>query len=260
MCDLLRVENLRGGYGRRAILHGLSFSLAPGELCALMGPNGSGKSTLLRGVCGLIPTQGSCRLDGKELAGLPGEKRAARMAYLPQRWNSTLALTALEVVLMGFNPVLGLLERPSAAQKARALEVMEDLGAGELAGREFLSLSEGQRQLVLLSRTLVRKARLLVLDEPDGPLDYPNRRRVVDYLARTAREWGAGVLWCSHDANFALRYAHRLLLLREGSLSAQVDLGHTSCGELAQALGAIYGPVEVFTRGGRYLMTDGDDG
>ena len=88
-------------------------------------------------------------------------------------------------------------------------------GVEELAERDFLTLSEGQRQMVLLARAFVRDCPLLVLDEPDSALDFQNRHRMMALLSRLCREKGMGILLCSHDANFAMEYADRLLLLHQ---------------------------------------------
>lgn len=259
MSKLLEVTAARAGYGGREVLHDVAYSLDKGELCMLLGANGSGKSTLLKAICGLIPAGGSCTLNGEELWDMSRRRRAQHIGYLAQRGGVSLSLSALDVVLMGYSPDLGLLERPGRTQIAAALAVMEELDAAQYADKDFLTLSEGQRQLVLFARTLVRRPPLLVLDEPDSALDPLNRRRVLGWLKRYAAETGAGVLLCSHDANLALRYADRLLLLREGRLDGNIVLTDTGEGTLAAALSRIYGPVEVLRHKGTYLMTGGED-
>lgn len=258
MDELLKVQGLRAGYGVKEIVHGVDFALAAGEMAVLLGANGSGKSTLLRAVCGLLPAAGRCMLAGEDLWALSARRRAQRVGYLAQKSGDGPALSALEVVLLGYSPVLGLLQRPDKAQRAAALGALERLGAGALAGRDLEALSQGQRQLVLLARTLVRQPRLLVLDEPDSALDGANRQRILRRLKEYAKESGAGILLCSHDANIALRYADRLLLLEEGRLYGDVAMNETGAAQLAAALGRIYGPVEVLRHRGRWLMAEED--
>lgn len=259
MADLLRIENLCAGYGRRQVLNGVNFSVAPGEICAVLGGNGCGKSTLLRAVCGLLPASGSCLLEGQDVWAMSAARRAAKIGYLAQQKSAPLALESLEVVLLGFNPVLGFLQRPGSEHRRQALETLDALDAGELAGQDFSTLSEGQRQLVLFARTLVRRPRLLVLDEPDSALDYSNRRRIMDRLAAYARQTGCGVLLCSHDVNIALRCAHRLLLLKDGGVFCQLRPAEMGPEALSAALSAIYGPAEVFLHNGYYMMTGRDE-
>ena len=152
MNELLRVSELGAGYGQRGVLKGVSFSLGHGEICALLGANGSGKSTLMRALCGLIKAEGECTLGGENLWKLPQRRRAQMIGYLAQRSECALSLSSLDIVLMGYNPVLGLLERPGQAQRERALEMLGELGGAAWAEKDFGSLSEGQRQLVLFAR------------------------------------------------------------------------------------------------------------
>ena len=258
MKELLCVTGLRAGYGRRVVLEDLSFSLAPGELCALLGANGSGKSTLLKAICGLTDASGGCIVEKKSLWEMSPRGRAQMIGYLAQRSSCPLSLTALEVVLMGYNPVLGLLQKPNDQQRRRGLGLLEELGGGEWAQRDFLSLSEGQRQLVLFARTLVRRPPLLLLDEPDSALDYDNRHRLLQWLREYARREEAAVLLCSHDANIALRYAHRLLLLKEGRLVRNLVMEGIQPPALREGLGELYGPVDLLRHGNHFLMTRGE--
>ena len=256
MTELLRLETLRAGYGAEDVLKDVGFVLNRGEVCALLGENGSGKTTLLRAVCGLLPYRGSCRLDGEEARALSDRERARRIGWLSQRGGVPLSLSGLDVVLMGFNPLLGALQYPSKAQRQHALEIMEELGAAEFAGRDFTTLSAGQKQLVLFARTLVRDAELLLLDEPDSALDLKRRRFLFGLLRERAARKNCGVLLCSHDVNAALRWADRLLLLRDGALCGDVDLRRVPRMEIEAALRAAYGDLELIEHNGHYLMAE----
>jgi ABC-type cobalamin/Fe3+-siderophores transport systems, ATPase components len=254
MDELLRAREVCAGYGQENVLRKVSFSVQAGELCALLGSNGSGKSTLLRCVCGLIPFRGSMTLEGEQLLHMSHRRRAQHVGYLSQKGGASPALTALDVVLMGFNPLLGLLQSPGSVHRGRALETLEQVGAAQFAYRDFPTLSEGQKQLVLLARTLVCQPRLIVLDEPDSALDFRNRRQILDLLKACSGARERGVLLCSHDINITLAYADHLLLLKDGSLAYDLRLSTVSQEQLQRALQDIYGPVEVLRHGGRYLM------
>lgn len=258
MDELLRVDGLCAGYGRHQVLRDISFTVHRGELCALLGANGSGKSTLLRALCGLTDASGGCILLEESLRDMPWRRRAQKIGYLAQRSTCELALSVLDVVLMGCNPGLGPFQKPGPEDRSRAMALLAALGDASWAETGYLSLSEGQRQLVLFARTLVRRSPLLLLDEPDSALDYERRHRLLRWLKEYARQEEAGVLLCSHDANIALRYADRLLLLKDGRLLGQVDMAHATAGKLREALTGIYGPVEVLRHGGYFLMTRGD--
>ena len=163
----------------------------------------------------------------------PCRRRAQRIGYLAQRSACDLALSVMDVVLMGCNPALGPFQKPGPEDRRRALALLAALGDAAWAEAGYLSLSEGQRQLVLFARTLVRRSPLLLLDEPDSALDYERRHRLLRWLKAYARREEAGVLLSSHDANIALRYADRLLLLRDGSVSlGQVQMARATAGSL----------------------------
>ena len=259
MKTLLQVEHLCAGYGRGDVIHDVSFSLGEGELCALLGGNGSGKTTLLRAVCTLLPSKGERILDGQPLSALSRRERARRIGYLAQGGNMVLSLLVLDVVLMGFNPELGLLESPGAPHRRRAMDALKWVGIAHLAQCPFQTLSQGQKQLVLFARTLVCQPELLVLDEPDSALDFRNRIHMFGLLKTYLEQGKRAVLLCSHDVNSALAYANRLLLMKDGALLHDLRPEKLSREEMERALREVYGPVEVLCHKGRYVMIGGDE-
>ena len=161
--SILEVRQLTAGYGGKEVLQGVSFSLMPGELVGILGENGSGKTTLLKSICGIVPHGGSCLVSGTDSRSLSPRALARQVSYIPQQRGISIDLSALDAVLMGFNPRLGLLEYPSQDMKQQARRALREVG---LAGREeenYQTLSQGQRQLCMLARTLVSQARLLLL-------------------------------------------------------------------------------------------------
>ena len=160
------VKNLSAGYGGREVIQGITASLEEGEILGILGANGCGKSTLLKSICGILPHSGTCTLDGTPLEGMPPKKLARMCAYIPQRSGIGIDISALDVVLMAFNPYLGLLSRPDAAMRRRAAQALETVGLGAHVAENFQEFSEGQKQLCILARTLAADARLLLLDEP----------------------------------------------------------------------------------------------
>lgn len=259
MSEILRAEHLSAGYGRGDVVRDVSFSLFEGELCALLGSNGSGKTTLLRAVCTLLPSRGELFLRGRPVGGLGRRERARRVGYLAQGVRMALELPVLDVVLMGLNPELGLLESPGASHRRRAMEALEWVGIAHLAQLPFQTLSQGQKQMVLFARTMVCAPDLLVLDEPDSALDFRNRSHMLGLLRAYLEQGERAVLLCSHDVNSALAHAHRLLLMKEGSLAYDLELEGLGREKLERALKDVYGPVEVISHKGRYVMIGGEE-
>ncbi len=201
----------------RALLAGVSLTLAPGEVLALAGPNGAGKSTLLRILAGdLAPTSGAVTLDGRPLAAFRARDLALRRAVLPQQTLMQFAFTARAVVAMGRHPHLtryGETDHDEAVVRA-AMGRTETM---PLAERAYPSLSGGEQGRVSLARVLAQEAPILLLDEPTAALDLRHQQAVLA-IARALAAEGAAVLAVLHDLNLAAAYADRVALLAAGKV------------------------------------------
>lgn len=216
------VTGLSFSYGRDAHrLRDVSFQVAEARLCCLLGPNGAGKTTLLRCLLGLLaPQAGTVRIGGVDLARIGPRQLARLVAYVPQATTLPFSFSVIEAVVMGRTPYMGLVSTPTATDRRRALEELDRLGIGQLAGRDFPSLSGGERQLVLMARALVQEAPVLILDEPTASLDYGHEVLVLRLAADLASD-GRTVLMTTHQPAHALAYAHDTILMRDGALVAQ---------------------------------------
>lgn len=270
---LFCAEHVSAGYGGKRIVQGASFALMPGTLTGLLGVNGCGKTTLLKATCQRIPHTGSCLLRVKcrediqpkglrsamqraetaaqpealyhSLEGMTTRSLARSVSYIPQKSGISISISVLETVLMGFNPGLGLLEKPSRSQRLRAVYALEQVGLEQLAEQDFLTLSEGQKQLVLLARTLIEDTQLLLLDEPDSALDLPNRYRIMSQIRALVEGTEKAGLLCLHDPMLALEFCDQLLLMQSGCILQSVHPKKDLPQELENALRQIYGPLEV---------------
>ena len=245
MSGLLSLQDITAGYAGHEVVKGASLSVEAGEFCALLGLNGCGKTTLLRAACGLLPLQGGrCTVQQQDCTHLDERRRACLMSYIPQRGSLIMGKTVLEVVLMGFNPRLRLLDSPGETHKKAALENLDRLGLLALAGRDYAQLSEGQKQLVILARALSQDTPVMLMDEPDSALDFVNRHMVLAKIREVL-----------HDPNFALTYCDRLLLMKDGRITAEIDMKKATRVEVQAALGLIDGEIAVLEYAGRYIMT-----
>ena len=238
-------KNISAGYGKQTVLEDVSFSLEPGTITGLLGANGSGKSTLLKAVCRLLPARGPCLLKGQPLDTLPRRRLAKEISYIPQRSGVILSLPLLEVVLMGFNPGLGLLQRPSRTQRDAARQALAAVGLTGMEDTDYLTLSEGQKQLCILARTLVEDTSLLLLDEPDSALDFHNRCHSLQILQGLIRNQEKAALVSVHDPLLALDFCQQLLLLKEGRCMALLHPAYDSLNDMQEAFSQIYGPVSL---------------
>ena len=220
MQRLLEASEVHAGFGERAVLRGVSLSLAAGELWVVLGPNGAGKSTLLRTLLGLHPASvGRIHVLGKPLSEWRRPNLARVLAWVPQVFEPAFGFSGLEVVAMGRTPHQGWWGLPSQADVGRARAIMEELGIAALAGRPATAMSGGEQRLLLLARAFVQEPRLLFLDEPTAFLDLRHQVEALRALKLRTRD-GLGVVAVLHDVNLAAAFADRVLLLEEGRVLA----------------------------------------
>ena len=238
-------ENISCGYGSRKVLTDVNFSLPKGSVTGLLGANGSGKSTLLKAICRQLPHKGTCTLEGRALDSLSLRQLSQRVSYIPQKSGIHVSLPLLEAVMMGFNPSLGLLQNPSALQRRAARSALASVGLGKMEGTDYLTLSEGQKQLCILARTIVEDTVLLLLDEPDSALDLHNRYQGMKMLQKLLLGKNKAALICLHDPALALDFCSQLLLLKDGKCTACLRPAIDSLSVMQEALSDIYGPLSL---------------
>src|SRR5712692_1261729 len=207
---------LEAGYGTRAVLRGIDLELSPGRLTALVGPNGSGKSTLLRALSGLIrPTAGAVTLDGVDVATLSRASLAARIAVVPQSFDTLFPFTVREIVALGRSARLGLFARPTADDMGAVARAITAQDLDTFVDRRLDALSGGERQRVVLAMALAQEAGVLLLDEPTAHLDPAHQIGTVRRVAELARTRGVVALAVLHDLNLAA-LADRVVVLDAG--------------------------------------------
>ena len=251
------VNGLGAGYEKGYIVEDITFELGAGTIMGILGANGSGKTTLLKSICGILPHKGTCVLDGTVLEGLSSRNMARFCSYIPQRSGITIDISVLDVVMMGFNPRLGLLQRPDASMYEAAEKALVQVGLEGRAEENYLHLSEGQKQLCILARTLVTRSKLLLLDEPESALDFRYRYRMLELIRRWVSENRNAAVVTLHDPGLALNDCDRLLLLKDGHTLDVLSPRETDLGETEKALSQLYGAVSLQrckNRGGREAL------
>ena len=241
------VQKLCAGYTGAPIIRNLSFSIGSGKLLGILGANGSGKTTLLKALCGILPHDGTCSLEGTLLDNMSARQIARLVSYIPQRSGISIDISVLDVVLMGFNPQLHLLEYPNDSMRRQAIRALETVGLLSRAHDNYLHLSEGQKQLCILARTLVADAKLLLLDEPESALDVRCRHRMLQIIRNWTREDTRCAVVTLHDPALALNFCDTLLLLEGGQCIGTLHPGKDSCEQMAAMLSRLYGSVTLTT-------------
>jgi len=210
---LLNLAGLATGYGKIGVLRGIELTVGAGEVVALLGPNGAGKTTLLRAVSGLLPWSGRVHFAGRDLAGKsPREIVKAGLAHVIEGHRVFTQLAVLD------NLLLAAYDLPRAERSARVEEVLELFP--EIAAKRHeraVALSGGQQQILAVAQGLVRRPRLLMLDEPSAGLSPVLVDRVLVVVQRL-REAGIAVLLVEQLIEKALALADRVYALARGSI------------------------------------------
>ena len=257
------VSHLAAGYGNGYVIKDVTFELDSACMMGILGANGSGKSTMLKAICGILPHEGSCRLEQTWLERLSVRQMAKLCSYIPQRSGISIDISVLDVVLMGFNPRLGLLEHPSKAMEESALEALSQVGLGEKAHMNYTHLSEGQKQLCMIARTLVAGSKLLLLDEPESALDFHHRYRTMSLLHNWVKQSESSALVTLHDPILALNYCDQLLLLAGGEILGMIHPKTDPLETMEPLLRRIYGNISLryatARNGNRYLIMLNED-
>ena len=217
---ILTVRDLCFAYGSHPVLNAVSFDLEEGKLLGLLGPNGTGKSTLFRCILGLERNYtGSIHVNGKEVKTQRPEILARAAAYAPQTHSPSFNYSALDMVLMGTASQGKAWSAPGPRERRAAEEALDRLGIADLRFRGFGLLSGGEQQLVLIARTLVQEAKLLVMDEPTANLDYGNQLRVLSHIKNLSRQ-GYSVMVSTHNPDHAFWFTDQVLALHAARIAA----------------------------------------
>ena len=217
---VLSISNLSTGYRGKVVAQGLTAQLMPASLTALVGQNGAGKSTLLRTLAALQPAMGGeVRWQGRELAEYSPNELARLVAVVLTARTESDALTVEDVVSLGRVPYTGLSGRLSAADYALVEAAMAQMGVEEWRRRRVQTLSDGERQRVMIAKALAQQTPVIMLDEPTAFLDFPGKVALLKLLERLSSLHGKTILFSTHDLELALQLVSRLWVLSADGLA-----------------------------------------
>jgi lipopolysaccharide export system ATP-binding protein len=211
----IEVRDLVKVYRGRPVVNGVNLTIRQGEIVGLLGPNGAGKTTTFYMIVGLIkPGGGSVLLDDHNITRMPMFQRARLgIGYLAQEASVFRKLTARENILV----VLELTGYPGARRRARADELLGELGISHIADTRGYALSGGERRRVEIARALATNPSFLLLDEPFAGVD-PIAIDDIESIVRGVRDRGIGILITDHNARAMLRLAERAYILADGQV------------------------------------------
>lgn len=207
--SLIEVKNLTLGYDKHIVLKHINFDIEENDFICIVGPNGSGKSTLVKGILGLIkPIKGKVVYNGL---------KQNFIGYMPQetKVDSNFPASVMEIVLSGTLNNLGLKSFYSKKEKEEAINNLKLLGIEKLKNRSFCDLSGGQRQKVLLARSLCATSKLLILDEPSNNLDSRSKKELYNTITDLNKNHGITIIMITHDLDHDNLLGNKILSLRE---------------------------------------------
>lgn len=251
--EVLSVHRVSVSLSGRNVLKDIDFALESGEFCGLIGANGSGKTTLLRTILGFVaPSSGGVSVDGR---GKP-----ASVGYVPQKFSLDpyMPMRARDLVALGLDGNRLGVPLPSPGRRRKVDEILEAVDAARFADQRIGSLSGGQQQRVLIAHALIRRPRLLLLDEPLANLDIRSIAGIVALLRRLSREFQTTVLLSAHDMNPLLSVMDRIVYLANGRAAT----GSTDAVVRTEVLSQLYGyHIDVVRVHGRIIVVaaEGED-
>lgn len=216
--ETVRVDSLATGYSGKkdniVITRDINASLYSGELTCLLGPNGAGKSTLLKTLTAFLPPiKGEIVIGGKNLSLYKDSELAKVIGVVLTEKLSITNMTVEELVGMGRSPYTGFWGRISAYDRRVVDESIELVNVTNLRGRMVQTLSDGERQKVMIAKSLAQETPIIFLDEPTAFLDYPSKVEIMQLLQRLSREKDKTVFLSTHDLELALQIADKVWLL-----------------------------------------------
>lgn len=215
------LQDVTIGYHGNVIAESLTTTLRGGEMTCLIGRNGLGKSTLLKVLAGFVPPlAGNIRINinGRDYDLLKMSKSLVShfiAVVLTERIDIANA-TAAEVIAMGRMPYTGFFGKLGKEDKRIVGEAMESTGTGNISSRDFATLSDGERQKVMIARAIAQQTPVILLDEPTSFLDYDSKTQTLRLLQSIAHDMGKIILASTHDLDIAIRTADRLITIDGG--------------------------------------------
>ena len=213
----LNVEGLTYSYGARSdAIRDISLHVDRGEFVGLIGPNGSGKSTVLKNIYrGLTPDHGKIYLDGENLQKMSFRKSAQKLAVVGQENDVPFDFLVEEIVAMGRTPHKKLFDPDNAHDKQIVHHALEHLGMENMAKRNYLHLSGGEKQRVIIARAVAQESDFLILDEPTNHLDF----ETMEWLEQFLGSYTGAILAVSHDRYFLDSVCNRIFEFEEHTLT-----------------------------------------
>lgn len=212
------IQNLVTGYrtrhGNKVVARGINASLLGGQLTCLLGPNGAGKSTLLKTLSAMLPPlDGKILINGRDMASFSAMQLSKEIGVVLTEKLMLSNMTVYELIALGRSPYTGFWGRLSNHDRRVVSEAISQVHIENLQHRMIQTLSDGERQKVMIAKALAQNTPIIFLDEPTAFLDYPSKVEILQLLLRLSREKGLTVFLSTHDLELALQVADEVWLI-----------------------------------------------
>ena len=224
--EVLKTKDLHIGYKDKAILPPINVSLEEGRLIALIGPNGAGKSTLFKTLTAHIKAiGGSVELMGKELSEYSAKEKAMLIGLVLTERPDDMFLKVYDVVASGRCPYTNFFGKIEKEDENIIQESLDIVGINQLKNRYFNTLSDGEKQKVMIAKTLAQNTPIIFMDEPTAFIDYPSKIELFSLMKMLTKERNKTIIFSSHDLELLLRYTDDIWLISKGKqlISAKKD-------------------------------------
>ena len=219
---IISLSQLSVGYTlSHPVISDINLELKSGQLACLIGENGIGKSTLLKTLTGFLPKlNGSLLLDNRDIESFSQRELARQVSIVLTQKPDVQNLTIEEIIGLGRSPYTGFFGRLRAEDRKIVDDAIATMGIEKLRGRMIQTLSDGERQKVMIAKALAQETPVILLDEPTAFLDFPSKAETFQSLQRMAHERNKLILLSTHDLELAVRFADSLLEVKAGTLKA----------------------------------------
>ena len=217
MKEVLKTIGLQIGYHGTPLFPALEVSLHEGDHVALIGANGSGKTTLFKTLTGTLkPVSGHIELCGKPLDAYKPNERAKLFSLVLTEKPDDLFLKVFDIVASGRYPHSGLMAKLRDEDYDIIQQKLQITGVEHLIDRDFVSLSDGEKQKVMIAKALVQDTPIIYMDEPTAFLDYPSKVELMLLIAHLAKEEQKTILYSSHDLELLMKHASTMWVVAKG--------------------------------------------
>ena len=214
MREILKTKALSIGYEGKTVVSDINVTLNEGDIIALVGPNGAGKSTLFKTFSTHIkPVGGTIALFGKDLSAISPKERAKLLGIVLTERPDDMFMKVYDVVAAGRYPYTGMFGKLSENDENEIKVSLELVGVNHLINRVFNTLSDGEKQKVMIAKAIAQNTPIIMLDEPTAFLDYPSKIDLFSLLKKLAKEQHKAILFSSHDLELLLRYTDNLWII-----------------------------------------------